>query len=176
MHSLIAKKYVKGILKLNDNKDFYLEVFSFLKDKFKDENFKNFILSPFIKNEYKKEFFKTILKKLNDEKINKIIDILIENKRLDIIPYIADELQIQVANIKGEFKGFIYSKQSIQKDKVQKYNQALSKKFCFKIDLEYVKNDLNGIKIDIKELGVQMNFSKKNVKSLMIEHILKVIK
>ena len=58
---------------------------------------------------------------------------------------------------------------------MQELSSSLSKKFDLNISLEFVENDFNGIKVDVEDLGVEINFSKSRINSQMIEHIIKAI-
>ena len=58
---------------------------------------------------------------------------------------------------------------------MQELSKGLSKKFDLNISLEFVKNDFNGIKVDVEDLGIEINFSKTRINSQMIEHIVKAI-
>jgi F-type H+-transporting ATPase subunit delta len=58
---------------------------------------------------------------------------------------------------------------------MQELSDGLSKKFDSKISLSYVKDDFNGIKVDVQDLGIEINFSKSRINSQMIEHIVKAI-
>ena len=58
---------------------------------------------------------------------------------------------------------------------MQDLSNGLSKKFDSSISLSFVKNDFNGIKVGIEDLGVEINFSKSRINSQMIEHIVKAI-
>ena len=44
-----------------------------------------------------------------------------------------------------------------------------------KVEFETIKNDFNGIKIELDDLGVEVSFSIDRLKAQMSEYILKVI-
>ena len=58
---------------------------------------------------------------------------------------------------------------------IEDLSAGLSKKFDSKISLHAVKNDFNGIKVDVEGLGIEINFSKDRIDSQIIEHIIKAI-
>jgi len=58
---------------------------------------------------------------------------------------------------------------------VNELSSGLNKKFNSTITLTFVKNDFNGIKVEVVGLGIEINFSKDRIDSQMIEHIIKAI-
>lgn len=53
--------------------------------------------------------------------------------------------------------------------------ENFSKKFNSKIKLDGSKSDYNGVKVELDDLGVEVNFSIDRLKSQMSEYILKAI-
>jgi F-type H+-transporting ATPase subunit delta len=80
-----------------------------------------------------------------------------------------------VAATSKNYSGVIYSDSDIDAKVLDDLSAGLGKKFDSKISLEFVKNDFNGIKVDVADLGVEINFSKSRINSQMIEHIIKAI-
>ena len=58
---------------------------------------------------------------------------------------------------------------------MQELSSGLSKKFDSTISLSYVKTDFDGIKVDVVDLGIEIDFSKTRINSQIIEHIVKAI-
>jgi F-type H+-transporting ATPase subunit delta len=111
----------------------------------------------------------------NSKKVDNFIKILVENKRINVIPTIADELHKYIANATKIYSGVIYSDTDIDANLVEKLSTGLSKKFDSNISLMTVKNDFNGIKVAVEGLGIEINFSKDRIDSQIIEHIIKAI-
>ncbi len=101
--------------------------------------------------------------------------VLISNNRLDLIPYIADELKSIISNKTKSYDGVVYSNEDIDKDILLKLSDGLSSKFDSKISLTYKKSDFNGIKVDVDGLGVEIDFSKNRINSQIVEYILQAI-
>ena len=80
-----------------------------------------------------------------------------------------------VANTTKTYDGIVYSDSDIDAKVVQDLSDGLSKRFDSKITLEFIKNDFDGIKVDVEDLGVEINFSKTRIDSQIIEHIVKAI-
>ena len=177
MEELIAKRYIKALKSSSDLESIkeMTTVFSALAESFKNDKFLNIIDSPNINIKEKSTILLDAVKEADSSKINNLIKILVENKRINIIPAIAQELQKDVANSTKTYEGVIYSDSSIDMKLIEDLSAGLSKKFNSKISLTAVKNDFNGIKVDVEGLGIEINFSKDRIDSQIIEHIIKAI-
>jgi len=177
MEELIAKRYIKAITdgaKVSDIKNM-AAVFSTLAILFKDEKFLNIIDSPNVSGSDKSTILLDGVKSANSEKINNFIKLIVENKRINIIPAIAEGMRKDLANRTKTYAGTVYSNSDIDAKVISELSSGLSKKFDSKITLVHVKNDFNGIKVDVEDLGIEINFSKTRINNQMIEHIIKAI-
>ena len=177
MEELIAKRYIKAIvngLEVSDIESM-ATVFSSLAISFKDEKFLNIIDSPNVSSSDKESILLDGVKSANSEKINNFVKLIVENKRINIIPAIAEEMRKDLARTTKTYEGTVYSDSDIDAKVVTELSIGLSKKFDSKITLVFVKSDFNGIKVDVEDLGIEINFSKSRINNQMIEHIIKAI-
>ena len=58
---------------------------------------------------------------------------------------------------------------------IEQIQKNLSKKLNSTIKLTLTKSDYNGIKVEVKDLGIEVAFSKSLMNQQLIEHILKAI-
>jgi F-type H+-transporting ATPase subunit delta len=177
MEELIAKRYIKAL-----KSDFDLEtvqnissVFDALADSFKDDKFVSIIVNPEVSAKDKSEILLEAVKPANSDKVNNLIKLLVENKRVSIIPAIAKELKKDIAKTTKTYEGVIYSDSDIDTKVIDELGRGLSKKFDSTITFSFVKNDFNGIKVEVEGLGIEINFSKDRIDSQIIDHIIKAI-
>ena len=177
MEELIAKRYIKAITSSSDVESIQnmTDVFATLAKSFKDNKFVQIIDNPNVSANDKSEILLEAVKSANSSKVNNLIKLLVENKRINIIPAIAEELRKDVAASTKTYTGVIYSDSDIDTKVIEELSKGLSKKFDLNISLEFIKNDFNGIKVDVEDLGIEINFSKARINSQMIEHIVKAI-
>jgi len=177
MEELIAKKYIKALKIGSDLK--YIQsardVFTILSDSFKEEKFMSIVSSPNVSSEEKSTLLLEAVKPVKSDKLNNFIKLLVEHKRINIIPAIARELDKDIAVSTKTFSGKVFSDSEIDKKTMKSLSTGLGKKFDSKISLEFVKNDFNGIKVEVEGLGIEINFSKDRIDSQIIEHIIKAI-
>jgi len=177
MEELIAKRYIKALV--DGEKTSTIEniatVFSTLANSMKDKKVSAILNNPDIKDGDKAAILLDALKGVKSDKINNLIKLLAENKRLAIIPAIAEEMRKELAVITKKFSGVIYSNTKIDAKLINQLSNGLSKKFDSKISLTYQKDDFDGIKVNVEDLGIEIDFSKQKINTQMIEHILKAI-
>ncbi len=177
MEELIAKRYIKAVNTGADIESMQnmTDIFSVLADSFKDEKFVQIIDNPNVSANEKSDILLAAVASAKSDKINNLIKLLVENKRINIIPAIAQELRKNIAASTKTYEGIVYSDTKIDAKIMKELSSSLSKKFDLNISLVFVKNDFNGIKVDVEDLGIEINFSKSRINSQMIEHIVKAI-
>ena len=177
MEELIAKRYIKAMISSSDASSIenIATVFSSLADSFKNEKFVNIIESPNVSISDKSSILLDAVKSANSDEINNFIKLIVENKRINIIPAIAEEMRKNLARVSKTYEGTIYSDTAIDEKVISELSDGLSKKFDSNITLVYVKDDFDGIKVDVEDLGVEINFSKSRINNQMIEHIARAI-
>ncbi|OCL83629.1 F0F1 ATP synthase subunit delta [Arcobacter porcinus] len=176
MKDLVAKRYVKALLEARDLK----EISSFSKKlnsvakAFSNDKFRSILASSEINEAAKVEFVLSIIE--NPEKaLENFIKLLGEKRRLDIIPFVATELENQIAKLNNNFIGVVYTNKELPAKSITSIEEQFSKKFDVKLSLSQNICDYDGIKVDIDGLGVEISFSKDRLKTQLINHILKAV-
>lgn len=174
--SVIAKKYVKALVKSVDEKSLVstYESLKTLTSAFDNKKFNNILLSSDISNLKKGEFILSLLKK-PDAKLTNFIKLLSKNGRLNEIPIIIKELKDQIAKLNNQFDGVVISNFKVDKSDMVDIEKSISKKLNTTIKLENEVSDYPGIKVEVESLGVEISFSKDRLKAQMAEHILKTL-
>ena len=177
MEELIAKKYIKAIKNSFDvaSMENVSSIFSTLAESFKNAKFVQIIDNPNISKDQKQAILLDAVKSANSNEVNNLIKLLVEHNRLNIIPAIAEVMRKDIANTTKTYIGTVYSDSDIDTKVLEDLSSGLSSKFDSKISLDFIKNDFNGIKVNVEDLGVEINFSKTRINSQIIEHIVKAI-
>lgn len=177
MEELIAKRYIKAMTSGSDTASIQnmTDIFSVLAEAFKDDKFLQVIENPNVSANDKSEILLESVKSAGSSQVENLIKLLVENKRINIIPAIAKELKKDLSASTKTYEGIVYSNSEIDAKTMQELSDGLSKKFDATIALVFVKSDFNGIKVDVEDLGVEIDFSKSRINSQMIEHIVKAI-
>ncbi len=177
MEELIAKRYIKALRQGADSKSMQnmTVVFSALAEAFKDAKFVHIMDNPNVTKEQKLELLLAAVKPAESDSINTLVKVLVENKRINIIPALAEGMRKDSANSTKTYGGVVYSDSDIDAKIIEDLGKGLSKRFDSNISLEFIQNDFDGIKVNVEDLGVEINFSKTRIDSQIIEHIIKAI-
>jgi len=177
MEELIAKRYIKAIKKSSDIKSMQnmTLIFSALAESFNNEKFIQIINNPDVSKDQKSEILLSAVKSADSKDVDNLIKLLAEHNRINFIPAIAEVMRKDVAATNKKYNGIIYSDSDIDSKVINDLSSGLGKKFDSNISLEFIKNDFNGIKVDVQDLGVEINCSKSRINSQIIEHIIKAI-
>ncbi|MEA2091466.1 MAG: F0F1 ATP synthase subunit delta [Campylobacterota bacterium] len=177
MEELIAKRYIKALKQSSDIKSMQnmTVIFSALAESFKDAKFIQIIDNPNVSKEQKLEFLLAAVKPAKSESVDSLVKILVENNRVAIIPALAEGMRKDTANSSKTYSGVVYSDSDIDAKVMQDLSNGLSKRFDSTISLSFIKDDFDGIKVDVEDLGIEINFSKTRINNQIIEHIVKAI-
>ena len=177
MEELIAKRYIKALKKSSDVESMQnmTSIFTALSESFVDAKFNQIINNPDVSKNQKSEILLAAVKSADSSDVNNLIKLLAEHNRINIIPAIAEVMRKDVAATSKEYTGVIYSDSDIDAKVIADLSSGLGKKFDSNIVLEFVKNDFNGIKVDVQDLGIEINFSKSRINNQIVEHIIKAI-
>mgnify|MGYP003518782283 FL=1 len=177
MNDLVAKRYVKALVdgRNNDIINTISSKLNVISSAFADEKFNSIVSSPEIAVSSKVDLIISLCDTENDETLKNFIKILGEKRRLGLLPFIAKELDSQIAKMNNSYFGVVYTNQELSNDYVSSIEKQFSKKFDVKLSLSQNVCDYDGIKVDIDGLGVEISFSKERLKSQLIDHILKAV-
>ena len=177
MAALIAKRYVSALLDGENAEGMatLLAVFEALSAQFENEKFVDIISSPSIAASAKEDILLAAVASLKSDKVNNFLKLLAEKNRFELIPEITSQLAKEMAVVNNAYTGSILSDVEMDAKTVKSLSEGLSKKVDANISLEFVKTDFDGIKVEVEDLGIELNFSKERINSSLIDHILKAI-
>lgn len=176
-YELIAKRYIKPLMEVCDQTSLenIADLLSNVAKAFDNEKFIQIMSSNDIKNEVKQQLIMDMVAPVNSSTVNNLVKLLAENGRLALIPVLAAELTREIARSKRMFKGRIYSNTPVDQASVDLIARDLGTKTGSTIVLNYVASDFDGIRVEVDDLNVEINFSKSRLNAQLVEHILKAI-
>lgn len=179
MVEIIAKKYSKAIVEnIGFNElEAFLKNFKKLAEPFYINKFLDIVNSPCISRDEKQEFLLEFADKKypNFEKIKNFIRLLAENNRLDIIPSICELLQSNIDEQNNSYVGVLYLNKEGDSASIEKIKKSLSERLNIDLDIQQRIVDIEGIKLIIEDLDIEVSFSKEYFLSELKSHILKAI-
>ena len=177
MNEIVAKKYANALAKEFDLETLQnvAEVLSSLAEALNDAKIAAVIDSPEVSKEKREEILLAAVAGAKSKQLENFIKLLVEHNRVTLVADIAAVLESYIADQKKEYAGVVYSDSDIDEKVLGELSSGLGKKFDSKIALTFVKNDFDGIKVDVDGLGVEISFSRTRISEQIVEHILKAI-
>jgi len=173
MEELIAKRYAKALSAVSKDITGLADVLSVLSSAISTSEVQSALNSPIVASQKKTEMILSTLGDNSDSILVNFIKILGENKRLNLIPAIARVLNTDLQKISNEYEGVLKSKATLDADAVNKLEDTLKKYTGSTIKLTQEKTDLDGLRVSVDDLGIEVNFSKQRVKEQLIDFIKK---
>jgi F-type H+-transporting ATPase subunit delta len=165
MEELIAKRYLKAIKQRSNAESMQsiALIFSVLAESFNNERFNQIINNPDVSKNQKSEILLAAVKSAGSKDVENLIKLLVEHNRISIIPAIAEIMRKDIAKTNKSYSGIVYSDSNIDAKVIEGLSNGLGNRFDSKISLKFIKNDFNGIKVDVEDLGVEISFSKSRI-------------
>ncbi len=177
MEALIAKRYVRALASVMSQEDLAntSALFAALAEAYEEKAFADLINNPDVATDAKEKLLLSMVESAKSDTVNNLMKLLVEKRRLSIIPAMAEELRLTLARASKTYSGKVYSKEAVEEATLEALSGDLSKKMDATITLAYVPSDYDGIKVEVEDLGVEINLSKTRLNAQLIEHILKAI-
>ncbi len=173
MEELIAKRYVKALSSVSKNIVDIADALNLLTVAIDAPEIRKILLSPIIESDKKTEMILATLGNSADVTLVNFIKILGENKRLDLIPAISKVLNSNLQKVSNKYEGVLKSKKRLDEKAVSNLEETLAKYTGSTIKLAQEKSDLDGLRVSVDDLGIEVNFSKQRVKEQLIDFIKK---
>jgi len=171
---MIVEKYTKALMaSLNENEvvEVY-EAIARLALVAKDEKFILIVKSPLLSVDDKVKVLSEIADCKNEKFLN-FIRILLENKRMDLIKEIHQSLYEKVSKLFNTYAGVVEGK--VSEETLKQIEKKLSEKFNADIKLQLKESELNGLKVFVDVLNVEVSIVEDRIKQELLNKILKAI-
>jgi len=172
---MVVEKYTKALMEALENDDEIVEVYEAIARLAlisKDEKFILIVKSPVLSIDEKVKILSEIAECKNEKFLN-FIRILLENKRMDLIKEIHQSLYEKVSNYFKTYAGWVEGK--ISEPTLSAIEEKLSKEFNANIKLQLKERELNGIKVFVDVLNVEVSIVEDRIKQELLNTILKAI-
>ena len=173
MEELIAKRYATALSSVSKDIKGVAAVLNVLTEAVSAEEVRTALTSPIVPAEKKTEMILSTLGNEADATLVNFIKILGENKRLDLIPAITKVLNSDLQKESNKYEGVLKSSKKLAKEELSKLEKTLEKYTGSTIKLKQEKTDLDGLRVSVDDLGIEVNFSKQRVKEQLIDFIKK---
>jgi len=169
-------KYIKALSSVT-TKEHLEQIYENLKPLVslsKNKKYNLIITSPLISREDKVKFLVDLLS-IDDEKIVNLFKLLAANNKLTYLPSLVKSLKDVIADLTGNYKGYVYAKEPLSESKIATIESNLSKRFNKNIKLVQETKNINGIQIYVDSLNIEIAIYEEVIKEKLISNILRVI-
>jgi F-type H+-transporting ATPase subunit delta len=173
MEELIAKRYASALSSVAKDMSSILEVLNVLSEVTSEKSVQTALTSPIVSNEKKTEMILSTLDEGTDVALVNFIKILGENSRLELIPAITKVLNSDQQRVANEYEGVLKSASTLDAGALADLENTLKEYTGSTIKLTQEKTDLDGLRVSVDDLGIEVNFSKQRVKEQLIDFIKK---
>jgi F-type H+-transporting ATPase subunit delta len=177
MVELVAKRYAKALMEIEAGKkiESFITALEGIASALEDPKAKEIIASPLVSSEDKVALITEALGKKADPVLVQLVKVMGEKDRLGLIPELASILKFEKKKESNSFVGQVESSNTLDEAELKSLEQALSKHSGAEIKLEQIKSDLNGVKVEVEDLGLELSFSKDRVKTALLDYIQKAL-
>lgn len=174
MLSIISKKYTQALIDSGCDLDEALRILKGIADVIKDKKNADIIASPFLSKAQKEQFLLDSIQGA-DTKIQNFFRLIAQSDRILLIPYISNELEKRLLARKKEYAAVLVGKDELDIKTLEKIQDSLAKKLGVKLSIKQELSGIDGIKLSVEDLGIEVSFSKDRFSSDLKNHILKAL-
>lgn len=180
MVSTVSKKYTKALIASQNDSELqesYVAL-SNIAEAFKVSKFQDILGSKDVSLEQKISLVSAISATTN-AKMSNLIPLLLKRKRVEIVPAMAEEIREFLAAKSGKAEGRVTASFDVGSEELQEIAKVLGSRLQREIVLTFQKTDtshFNGIKVEIDDLGIEVEINKEVLKKSVIAHILNTTK
>lgn len=180
MVSAVSKKYTKALIASQNDEELAqsYKALSKIGAALEISKLQDVLGSAEVSSEQKAALLLEISESEN-VKLSNFISLLLKTKRVDIAPTVAEEIRKFLAAKSGKARGIAVASFDVDQSDLAEIAKALSDKLQRDIELSFCKTDVthfNGIKVEIDDLGVEVEINKDALKKSVITHILNTTK
>lgn len=176
MSFVLSKKYVDALTESFDDEALkeILENLENLKTLFKNQDFATLMNSPELSLNHKSEVLLKFIT-FQDKKFKNFLKILIKNKRITLLGEIVKALKARMLKKENISLAKLYTSYDLTESELASLKDKFSKKFDTNIELEVIKSDIGGLKVEFETLAYEINLSMESIKTKIKNYILKAI-
>ncbi|WP_104696076.1 F0F1 ATP synthase subunit delta [Helicobacter salomonis] len=158
--SLVAKKYARALREsFGDDLQRAMEALERVCVLYTSPDFIEFLQSPYYSRVVKQKFLSDALKD-EDTRLQHLLEVMGDHRRLLCLPEIYHELCAWVQKQKNAYKGYLYCNQEI--GDLRALETQVAKRLGITLSLESVWTEHEGIRLEIPDLGVEVAFYKEH--------------
>ena len=165
--NMVAYKYAKALHTSLSGGGFQeaCEVYEILSLAFDNDRFCEVINSPFISKDKKLSLLTSLAfygkDSKSSDKAMRLLEIVVKNGREALIPSIHSELKRLLELDKNAYMAVLYASSPVSQEALSDIHRILNEKLGVALDIKQeVDSKIDGIKIEVMDLGIEVSFYK----------------
>ncbi len=172
----VAKRYSKAILQSWSFEELegLLEKLRILEGGLKHARLIEILQSPYVAFDDKKTWLLGFFDS-QDKRIEHLITLMLQNKRMDTLPYLCLILQNHLNEKNKTYQGVIYAKELLQDQALNTIRNNLARHLGVELDLLCKQTQKDEISLVVEGLGIEISFSNERFLEDLKNYILQAI-
>lgn len=171
---VIAKKYVQALFQVFSIEELedVLCVLSNISDALGKKQITDLIYSPFLTTKQKEELLLHLFETI-DERLKNFFKIIVLENRIQVLQNITDMLEKRLLAQKKQFVAVLQTKDGLDSKTQDMIAESLSRKLNVVLNIKQEQVMIEGIRLSVDDLGIEISFSKEKFLSDLSAYILK---
>ena len=175
---VIAKKYAKALANVCSAEEIaqVYSLYATISQAFSINKFKEIVNSRIITNDKKLAFLHSLTDTTRSVHAERLLAILVRNDRISLLPFVMLELKKIIDSRLNVYQATLYAKQELNEASLANIQEKLSKKLNVTLQIiQKIDPSLDGIKLEVEELSIEVAFLKHKFTQELQDFILKAI-
>lgn len=175
---VVAKKYARALASVCDTNNITQahDIYAKINRMFAVPKFESIVSSPIINNASKLEFLKSVVDIATNTHAQKLLEILVRNDRICLLPFVELELKKIIDKRLNAYQAVLHVKQELSEASLLNIQEKLGRKLGTTLRItQHIDPTLDGIKLEVAELGIEVAFLKHRFTQELQDFILKAI-
>lgn len=175
---VIAKKYAKALSSVCDSENInqVYDIYTKISEIFLISKFRDIVSSPIIDNTNKLTFIKSLVDITANSYAERLLVILVKNNRIQLLPFVTLEIKKIIDDKLNTYQATLYVKQELSESSLLNIQDKFGKKLNTTLKVtQSVEENLDGIKLEVVDLGIEVAFLKHKFTQDLQDFILKAI-
>ncbi len=176
--NVIAKKYAKALASVCNADELVniYDVYNEISKAFSIKKMYYIVNSHVITKDEKISFIKSLINKNINEYADRLLSILIKNDRSCLLPFVTLELKKIIDSKSNTYIATLYVKTKLDNDSIYRIQNNLGKKLGVTLSImQEIDSNIDGIKLEVIELGIEVSFLKNRFTQELKDFILKAV-
>ncbi|WP_066387650.1 F0F1 ATP synthase subunit delta [Helicobacter himalayensis] len=172
----VAKKYIKALSESFSTKELeeIIPLFTKLSKVLAEKKVADLLYSPFMKSAQKEGLLLSVFDTI-DKRFENFLKLLVLENRIELLPSITEGLEKRLLAQKKQFVAILHTKDGLDSKTQELIAKSLSKKLNAELSIRQEQASIDGIKLSVEDLGIEISFSKERFLQDLSAHILKAI-